>query len=521
MTHLCRFVCRITGAYKIYAQASWGPFDAPTIGSESEVPFDLTAFNWDINLGAWCYFLFPPSPPPSPPPPLLPSPPPPSPPPSPPPCSCSAITVTSFASDECSGTFIRDATPVDGFSPAATITYSKGATGGSQSAILYLQDDNWHCYPGYSPHGYIKSTPGTLCPTGSWGSTTSAAGTFPGLASCSSDSSATSDSQTSQTLVITRFTLAVSVESFDQSTFVSLLRTQFPSVDDIRVSIISTDNGGRRLTSSPSNNSEGDVRLESNNAVMVYHSGSWRYVCDDSWDTNDANVVCAQLSLGLASSAPTELSIPSDSFWLDDVTCSGSESELSACSSGGWGLHNCGPSEGAGAVCSGTTTTSTGGSMGTSTGTVILEVTFVATPSVASSISTAITSTSPAEVSSSWLGGSYTVTALGAPTTTTSSSSTTPPDDGPSMIMIIGIAAGAAVMLIMVVVCCYMMMRATPSAVDESKPDAETSSTSVELSSVAVPVVYPADTAVAPPVATPVATAVVPKPPRAFAPVVV
>ena len=139
----------------------------------------------------------PPSPPPSPPPPSPPpsrpppSPPPPSPPPYPsppppsaPPCSCSAITVTSFASDECSGTFIRDATPAGSFSPAATITYSKDETGGSQSAILYLQDGNWHCYPGYSPHGYIKSTPGTPCPTGSWGSTTSAVGTFPGLASC-------------------------------------------------------------------------------------------------------------------------------------------------------------------------------------------------------------------------------------------------------------------------------------------------------------------------------------------------
>ena len=294
---MCQCDCRITGAYKIYAEASWGPFSSPTIGSDSEVPFDLTAYNWDINLGSWCYFLFPPSPPPS-------------------------------------------------LPPSIT-------TAGS------------------------------------------------------SNSSTTSDSQATQVFVTARFTLAVSPESFDQSAFVSLLRKQFPSADDILVSIIYTDydddddGGGRRLTSAE--------------------------------------------------------------------------------------------------------------------GTVIVEVTFVAGPSVASSISAALTSTSPAEVSSSWLGGSYTVTAVGAPTSTTSSSPAAPLDDGNSMIMTIGIAAGATVMLIFVFAGCYMMRPATPSAVDESKPDADISSTSVELTGGTVPVDNPAgvDNAVAPAVAVSVAAAVVSKPPRA------
>ncbi|CAM4595019.1 unnamed protein product [Caretta caretta] len=85
--------------------------------------------------------------------------------------------------------------------------------------------------------------------------------------------------------------------------------------------------------------------------VEFHYSGSWGTVCDDAWDTNDAEVVCRQLGCGQAMNA--RFGEGSGSVLLDDVQCRGNESSLWQCSHQGWGTHKCAHHEDASVICSG------------------------------------------------------------------------------------------------------------------------------------------------------------------------
>ncbi|KAJ8257248.1 hypothetical protein GJAV_G00183560 [Gymnothorax javanicus] len=89
--------------------------------------------------------------------------------------------------------------------------------------------------------------------------------------------------------------------------------------------------------------------------VEVYYAGQWGTVCDDSWDQNDAQVVCRQLDCGGVVNAygSAHFGQGNDSITLDDLRCSGSEASLDQCSHAGLGIHNCGHYEDAGVTCSG------------------------------------------------------------------------------------------------------------------------------------------------------------------------
>ncbi|NXU97522.1 C163A protein, partial [Cettia cetti] len=86
----------------------------------------------------------------------------------------------------------------------------------------------------------------------------------------------------------------------------------------------------------------------------IYHHGIWGTICDDNWDLSDANVVCKQLGCGHAIEAfvSAHYGEGSGQIWLDDVNCTGAESDLWACPSRPWGQHNCQHKEDAGVLCS-------------------------------------------------------------------------------------------------------------------------------------------------------------------------
>nr|XP_040137806.1 antigen WC1.1-like [Ictidomys tridecemlineatus] len=88
--------------------------------------------------------------------------------------------------------------------------------------------------------------------------------------------------------------------------------------------------------------------------VEILQQGSWGSICDDSWDLNDAHVVCRQLGCGVALEATISAHIGEGSgpIWLDKLNCTGEETHLWQCPSQGWGQHNCRHKEDAGVICS-------------------------------------------------------------------------------------------------------------------------------------------------------------------------
>lgn len=87
--------------------------------------------------------------------------------------------------------------------------------------------------------------------------------------------------------------------------------------------------------------------------VEVYHNGAWGTVCDDGWDTSDAQVACRMMGLsGGTARGSAYYGQGTGTIWLDDLGCTGYEPSLFACRHLTIGSHNCGHGEDAGVSCS-------------------------------------------------------------------------------------------------------------------------------------------------------------------------
>ena len=88
--------------------------------------------------------------------------------------------------------------------------------------------------------------------------------------------------------------------------------------------------------------------------VEVYHNGTWWTVCDNTWDLQDATVVCRQLGYINATAAwgSARFGPGSGPILLSDLVCIGNESNIAECDHETF-LHNCTNSEAGGAVCEG------------------------------------------------------------------------------------------------------------------------------------------------------------------------
>ncbi|XP_071094710.1 uncharacterized protein [Haliotis cracherodii] len=88
--------------------------------------------------------------------------------------------------------------------------------------------------------------------------------------------------------------------------------------------------------------------------IEVFYNGTWGTVCDDGFGADEAKVACRQLGRyksGLTPRAIQRFGFGGGKIWLDDVSCSGTESSLASCSHRPLGANNCLHSEDVGIIC--------------------------------------------------------------------------------------------------------------------------------------------------------------------------
>nr|XP_047910704.1 deleted in malignant brain tumors 1 protein-like isoform X3 [Anser cygnoides] len=89
--------------------------------------------------------------------------------------------------------------------------------------------------------------------------------------------------------------------------------------------------------------------------VEILYRGTWGTICEDSWDINDADVVCNQRACGHAVSSSGNVTFTRGPRYIvmDDVQCRGDENYLWQCSHRGWYREKCDSRRDASVICSG------------------------------------------------------------------------------------------------------------------------------------------------------------------------
>ena len=94
---------------------------------------------------------------------------------------------------------------------------------------------------------------------------------------------------------------------------------------------------------------DGDIRLENGSnplegRVEVCFNKAWGTVCDNSFSTSDAHVVCRQLGYrfnGTQVLSISKFSQGSGPIFLDEVACDGEEGRIMECGGTAPGVHTC------------------------------------------------------------------------------------------------------------------------------------------------------------------------------------